>query len=483
MGGLAAGIYGQLNGYDTSIFEQHYSPGGQCASWRRKGYTFDGCIHHLFGCAEGSHVYEFWKEIGAMPRELAPTGECVSVAAPDGTMFYDYWDLERLEEHMKELAPNDAAAIEEYVRAIPSFARTDFTGEAVLGSRLRLATMAPRMIPMLKWLKPTMEEYAAKFRDPFMRRAFPLLEYSIPYSPYFLHLVKHAYAINKDIAWPVGASHEFAGSIAKKYRDYGGSIHYRQRVARILTEGGRAVGIRLEDGTEERADVVVSNADGRKTIMGLLDGQYTDARIREWCAEPDDETNWAVHVFLGVDRDLSSEPSAMVQLLDQPVRVAGQTADSIEMQMFGFDPTMAPEGKGTIKVELFSKYSYWKELYQDRPRYDEEKEKVASTVIEILERTHFPGITAQVEVVDVPTLMTWERYVGGTHGFISGPKKDFRAGDLLLGHLNSTLPGLERFHLVGTWATAAGALFLNAKSGRTVVRDICRRDGRKFTTR
>jgi len=71
MGGLAAGIYGQLNGYETSIFEQHYAPGGQCASWRRKGYTFDGCIHHLFGCAEGSHVYEFWKEIGAMPRELS----------------------------------------------------------------------------------------------------------------------------------------------------------------------------------------------------------------------------------------------------------------------------------------------------------------------------------------------------------------------------------------------------------------------------
>ncbi|HEY5494554.1 MAG TPA: FAD/NAD(P)-binding protein [Candidatus Anoxymicrobiaceae bacterium] len=84
MGGLAAGIYGQLNGYDTSIFEQHNAPGGQCASWRRKGYTFDACIHHLYGCAPGSHVYELWKEIGAMPRELA-SGSTGTTAARSTT--------------------------------------------------------------------------------------------------------------------------------------------------------------------------------------------------------------------------------------------------------------------------------------------------------------------------------------------------------------------------------------------------------------
>jgi len=281
-----------------------------------------------------------------------------------------------------------------------------------------------------------------------------------------------------------GDRRDAAGARERKYRDYGGSIHYRQRVAKILTEGGRAVGIGLEDGSEERADIVISNADGRKTIMDMLGGEFTDEHIGDWCSEPDDETNWAVHVFLGVDRDLSGEPSALVQLLDEPVTIAGHTADSIEMQMFGFDRTMSPEGKGTIKVELFSRYSYWKELYQDRARYDEEKEKVSTAVIDILEKTHFPGIKRQVEVVDVPTLMTWEHFVGGTHGFMSAPSKEpSPTGMLFGGRLNSTLPGLDDFYLVRTWATAAGALFLNAKSGRTVVREICKRDGRKFTTR
>ena len=51
MGGLASGIYGQINGYQTQIFEMHSLPGGQCTSWQRAGYTFDACIHHLLGCS------------------------------------------------------------------------------------------------------------------------------------------------------------------------------------------------------------------------------------------------------------------------------------------------------------------------------------------------------------------------------------------------------------------------------------------------
>jgi len=58
MGGLAAGIYGQINRYETQVFEMHTRPGGQCTSWKRNGYTFDPCIHHFFGCKPGSSVHQ-----------------------------------------------------------------------------------------------------------------------------------------------------------------------------------------------------------------------------------------------------------------------------------------------------------------------------------------------------------------------------------------------------------------------------------------
>lgn len=143
MGGLASGIYGQANGYKTTIFEQHSLPGGQCASWKRKGYTFDACIHHLYGCADGSGINRLWRETGAMPRELAPTLECASVAAPDGTLFRDYYDLDTLKEHLLELAPEDRHAIDEYVKVMPRFIDPDFFDEAMTGSRLELMKMTP----------------------------------------------------------------------------------------------------------------------------------------------------------------------------------------------------------------------------------------------------------------------------------------------------------------------------------------------------
>jgi len=41
--GLSAGIYAQMNGYQSQIFEMHNLPGGLCTSWKRKEYIIDGC--------------------------------------------------------------------------------------------------------------------------------------------------------------------------------------------------------------------------------------------------------------------------------------------------------------------------------------------------------------------------------------------------------------------------------------------------------
>ncbi|HEY9594983.1 MAG TPA: FAD/NAD(P)-binding protein, partial [Spirochaetia bacterium] len=64
--GLSAGCYGRMNGYETEIFEMHTAPGGVCAGWVRKGYTFDGCLHWLTGSSPNSVYHPVWKELGAL---------------------------------------------------------------------------------------------------------------------------------------------------------------------------------------------------------------------------------------------------------------------------------------------------------------------------------------------------------------------------------------------------------------------------------
>ena len=484
MGGLAAGIYGQLNGYDTQIFEMHTRPGGQCTSWKRKGYTFDPCIHHFFGCQPGSAIYRLWCELGAMPRELVQIEDCAAIASPDGKLFIDYYDPEKLRAKLVRLSPADAGAADRYVESIERLARSKACDAVMLGSSLlSFIKNFPSMIAISKWIKMNMRTYGERFVDPFLKRAFPLLLYSEPNNSMFMHLLWHAHGLNGNIQWPVGGASELAGSIERRYLALGGKVHYHSRVEKILVENDKAVGVKLVDGSEYRADIIISDADGRKTIFDMLDGRYINDTVRGYCAPVSDETPFALNVFLGVNRDLSSEPSSLVLLLEKPVIIADHKYENIEMQLYGFDKTMAPPGKGTIKVELPASYTYWKKLYNmDKEKYKQQKQEVAGQIIEILE-SYFHGIKQQVEVIDVSTLMTWERYMGGSQGWFNLPNRKYEYSikeDYFDKKFKITLPGLSNFYFVGIWATMMPSLFSNANSGKTVIRRICKKDRKKF---
>ena len=485
MGGLAAGIYGQMNGYETQVFEMHAKPGGQCTSWKRKGYTFDPCIHHFFGCKPGTRVYQMWHELGALPRELVTLEACTAVLSPDGKMLVDYYDLERLKETLLKLSPADSKTIEQYIAAIKVFSNERISDAMDSGSFWKMLTVFPVMLSMRKWTKMNMRTFAEGFSDPFLRKACALLVYANPDGPLAFHLARHAGGLSGDIQWPLGGAGELAKSIETHYLTLGGKIHYRSRVGRILIENDKAVGIKLADGSEHRADIVISNADGRKTILNMLDGKYMNETVRGYCARLSDETPFAIDVFLGINRDLSREPSSLVLLLDPPVTIANHKYEDIEAQLYGFDETVAPASKGTIKVELTASYAYWRQLYNDdREKYKQEKQKVAEQVIEVLE-SHFRGIREQAEVMDVCTLMTWERYMGGTQGWFNFPnrKLDFTMREELSDKkFKTTLPGLSSFYFAGVWATAMGSLAHNANSGKTIIRRICKQDGKRFKT-
>ena len=100
--GLTTGCYAQMNGYRSQIFEMDTLPGGVCTAWKRKGYTFDGCIHHLAGSKPSSKLYRVWQELGAMPRPMLYPEELVSVKAPDGQRVTLYYDPDRLEDHPRD---------------------------------------------------------------------------------------------------------------------------------------------------------------------------------------------------------------------------------------------------------------------------------------------------------------------------------------------------------------------------------------------
>jgi phytoene dehydrogenase-like protein len=488
MGGLAAGIYGQLNGFNTAIFEAHSQPGGQCTSWQRKGYVFDPTLHNFNGFKAQTRINAFWQQLGALPCERVKRNEFVSAVFPDGACFHNHFDLEKLETHLKEISPEDAAVIDEYINGLRSFVNDlDWFGINYFGSLKEKLSVMPFFISRMKYFRYTLGSFAKRFKNPYLRKVFPLLRHSVPEVPLFAYFAEYANYINGDSGWPRGGGITLAKNMAAHYLELGGTIHYKKEVAKILTENNRACGIELIDGTQHKAGFIVSDADGRKTILKMLNGRFMNKKIARYCEPnpPDKAVSMAALVFLGVKRDLSSYPSSLVLFLDKPEIIGGRERDHLDMQIYGFDNSIAAPGKGVIKVELSMTPSYFSKLYNNKTGYDAEKSKIADQVISLLEK-QFPDLHKDIEVIDVTTLNTWERFMGGNQGFNNFPNKHELASvrnviNILFGlDRMFTLPGLKHFFFAGQWVTSMGSLFTNAASGREVIQKICNQCGVKF---
>lgn len=87
-------------------------------------------------------------------------------------------------------------------------------------------------------------------------------------APATLMLIAH---VEQAGVWQIeGGMQRLAEALAGLLQSRGGTIHYGSSVDEILIEKGRAVGIRLQNGEQHRADGVVANADAAAIGHGLL---------------------------------------------------------------------------------------------------------------------------------------------------------------------------------------------------------------------
>lgn len=486
--GLSAGCYAQMNSCPTTVFEQHDQPGGLCTSWRRDGYVFDGCLQWLVGSAPGSSLHSAWEELGALAgRQMVNHDEFTRIVAADGTALIVYTDVDRLERHLRELAPEDAAAIEHLTDLVRFCTRLDLPLGAPreLLSPLAKIKLAITMLPFV-WLyarygRLSFHDYLKRFQSRFLRTALAEL-FDLPDFPLVAVVMTLAWHHKRTAGYPIGGSLEFIRAIERRYCELGGKVTYGAQVTKILVEQGsdgrrRATGVRLADGSEHRADHVISAADGHRTLYDMLEGRFLDDSFR---AIYEDRLIFPpiLRVSLGIARDLTDEPHAVTQLLDPPVDIAGVPQHSVHTRHYCYDPTMAERGKSSVAVVFSADYDHWHHLARDESRYAEEKKRVAEAAIDLLEQ-RFAGIRAQIEVVDVATPITVERYTGNWRG---SPEGVLVTTKNLTSRLSQTLRGLDGFYMAGQWVGPGGGLPTGVMTGRAVAQLICARDGRSFRT-
>ena len=78
----------------------------------------------------------------------------------------------------------------------------------------------------------------------------------------------------------IGGMGSITQALAAAARKFGAEIRVSAPVARIDTRNGRARGVTLEDGTEIRAKLVLSNADPKRTFLQLVESSELNAEFR-----------------------------------------------------------------------------------------------------------------------------------------------------------------------------------------------------------
>lgn len=269
-------------------------------------------------------------------------------------------------------------------------------------------------------------------------------------------------------------------SMEKRYLSLGGKVDYNAKVAKILVENNQAIGVKLEDGSEHRADYVISASDGHAAIFELLEGKYVDDTIRGYydnmpIFDP------IVYVALGVKRSFEDLPKTIagtVFPLEKPIKTGNKEHKHIGVHVYNYEPSFALQGNTVMTVLLESDFAYWDALKNDAVRYKAEKAIIAHDVILALDK-RFPGLAKNVEMSDVATPYTFYRYTGNWQGCYEGWMLTTENMRL---QMKKTLPGLDSFYMVGQWVSPGGGLPCGLITGRHVIQLLCARDKKKFAT-
>jgi phytoene dehydrogenase-like protein len=484
--GLSAGYYSQLNGYNTTIYEKHSIPGGLCAAWKRKGYTFDISMHMLTSSVSGP-MHTMWKELGVIENIKFHFHDHMSQIEGLGKNLLLCTDRKKLEDQMLAISPEDAKLTREFTNLIfgPDIMNAALLKPSELttiSDKLKqLLAVLPMIRIFIKYNKVTLQDFAARFKHPFLREAVKLFIDAPGWPmPQFPMAAMAGFMRNgvTEAGTPLGGSHQVILKIAERFTQVGGNIQFNKPVSQLLIEDNHVVGIKLKDGSEQKADLVIWAGDGHTLIFDMLGGKYLDDKIRNMYK------NWmpvksVVQVMLGVNMDLSAEPHRIICELDEPFTIAGREHKWICAIHKCFDPSLAPAGKSVVEIWFDTEYNYWEELAKDKENYLAEKQRIADFSIAVLEK-RWPGFTSKVEVIDVPTPVTYTKYTGNWQGSPDGwyiTPDNMQKMDAM-----RSLPGLEKLYMVGQWTVPFSGTVIAALSGRQVIQLMCHKDGKKFVT-
>jgi len=472
--GLTAGIYAKQSGFDTTILEMHSIPGGNCTSWKREGYLFEGGMHWLTGSGKDLPLCKAWHEVGAL-NDATPVyyRDPFTVFDHLGKTVYLYRDLDKLKAHFLEISPEDKAAIDKLYKDVTAFKKMKMPIMDIKGVKVKYKSamnmgemlgMLPLLPKMGKLSNMMVTEYTARFTNPALRA---VLNHVVGSDSNSMGLIATLATLTSgDGGYPKGGSLAMALGMAKRYEALDGKIVYNSRVEKVIMENGCAKGV-IASGEKLSADAVIVTQDTLAAIDHLFDKPLNEP----WMQEMRKNTRPLLNIFvsLGVEADLSTLPGSMMFSLEKPMTIGGAKVEIIGAYNYATYEGYAPKGCTALtSVIMGDSYDFWKKCKEDGS-YEKEKKKVGDTIIELISEK-WPQISGKIAVVDVATPLTYERYCGSYKGsWMSNMRKGQQMSAYSIANEN-----LKNLYFAGQRMAPPGGLPIAFDTGRKAVQYLCK---------
>jgi phytoene dehydrogenase-like protein len=446
-GGLTAALALARAGRRVVVFEQHYLPGGYSQSFVLNGYRFSPGVHYVGALGPDGSLRHIYEGLGVADDivflELNPDGYDRAVV---GDQRFDIpKGANRFAERLKQRFPSEASGIDRYFDLIGKMVN-EIGYAAPIHSLTEAATMAVHMPTVLRHgLLPLSHFLDGCTSDPLLR-AFLSIQagdhgMAPSRAPTALHAGLQGYYFDGG-CYPRGGGHAIPEAFARQLRAHGGEIVLHTEVVRILVdETNKAIGVRLADGREVRAPIVVSNADPGVTWGQLVPPEHIPWRLRRRIEQMHYSVS-TISLFMAVDMDLRAAglDSGNVWFSRTPDidacyafaardRLTGK--EIIPGLFFNVttlkDPSMRSDGLHTVEAMTLSSmhaFSRWSDAKPGERGDDYAKLKVdlSERILDAVD-CFVPGLRERTVFRALGTPLTNHHFLHATNGGIYGTEK------------------------------------------------------------
>lgn len=480
--GLSAGIYAARAGFDVTILEQHNIPGGLSTSWSRKGYYFEGGMHWLTGSSPKMPLNKVWHETGALQDNnlVENRDPLYNLIDENGKTLSLYRYLPQMQKALIDYAPEDKVRIKKMCREIRDFTNFHMPVLDTRGCKcknpvkinpLEFLKMLPAIMRVPRLTNTSYMEYVSRFKNKNLRH---LLSSVIGYRYNALSFI---YTLGSfasgDCGYPAGGSIRMAQNMLETYKALGGKILFRTKAENVHIEDYEVKGVVTSAGEELEANAVIISQDARAAVDTLFDTMIDEPWVNTMRHKTITEQN--IFIGMGVKADLSRLPYCCVYPLEKPFEYAGCKWKELRIYNYAAYKDHAPEGCTALTCLLIGEsYGFWKAAKADGTYKDKKKELGELFIKRLAE--FIPEVGEALEVIDVATPCTYERYTGSYEGsWMSVWQKGGKQYNY-----PQILDSIFGVYFAGQRIQMPGGLPIAVYTGRQAVQFLCRDFGEEF---